>query len=266
MTSNNTAIKVDNVIQFKVITNQKEKKLRKDGQEKRTKSNKPEGVSSEVYAFKEKHEIAAIVDALNTDIMNARDDNELFRAYRNKLLIIVGINIGIRASDLRNIKWSFFYNLDDNKGLHFKSFYTLQPQKQRKTKKFIKLFFNDAVKKAVAEYLERFPITEDNLDDYVFCSTNGKSITVQQMWNIINDIAKKAGIEQNVGTHSLRKTWGFWCWHTAQDKAKALVVLQQCFRHNDALTTMRYIGIMDEEISDMYNSISLGFENVLELD
>ena len=46
----------------------------------------------------------------------------------------------------------------------------------------------------------------------------------------------------------------------AQDKSKALVMLQQCLNHSDSITTMRYIGIMDEEKKDMYESVEIGLE------
>ena len=115
------------------------------------------------------------------------------------------------------------------------------------------------MKKAICDYLEYYPI--DNLDDYLFPSQKGNdSITERTLYSIIKGIAEEAGIKQNIGSHSLRKSWGFWCWHEAEDKKKALIILQQCFNHKDTLTTERYIGILDEEISDMYNSVELGLD------
>ena len=85
------------------------------------------------------------------------------------------------------------------------------------------------------------------------------AIEAGSLGKIVKDIAENAGIKQNIGSHSLRKTWGFWCWHEAEDKQKALVILQKCFNHSDTLTTMRYIGLLDDEIEAMYNSIELGY-------
>ena len=76
----------------------------------------------------------------------------------------------------------------------------------------------------------------------------------------MNSSAIEAGIEKNIGSHSLRKTWGYTIWHKSTDKSKALVMLQQCFNHSDSMTTMRYIGILDEEKKDMYESIELGLD------
>ena len=46
----------------------------------------------------------------------------------------------------------------------------------------------------------------------------------------------------------------------AIDKNKALVTLQMLFNHSDTQTTLRYIGIMNSEIEDMFNSVDLGLD------
>lgn len=242
-----------------------DRKLRADGEEKLTHTNKEPGKSSEVYAFKDKSEIAAMLDAYTYRIIcieqsDAREYEKRRTAYRNRLLFQLGINLGLRASDLRLLQWSFFFDqLKDNYEFSdFRKNYMLQPKKQKKTGKFIKLFFNDAVKKAVLDYIAEYPIS--NLEAYVFTKSDGTPISAAQMWNIVKDTAKEVGIVQNIGTHSLRKTWGYWCWHNAEDKAKALVILQRCFQHSDTLTTQRYIGLLDGEIAEMYYSVNLGAE------
>ena len=101
----------------------------------------------------------------------------------------------------------------------------------------------------------------DNLDDYMFKSRKGNNpITEKGLWKIIVDVAADAGIEKNVGSHSLRKTWARTIYDRATDKSEALVMLQECLRHSDSLTTLRYIAIMDEEKKDMYESIELGLD------
>lgn len=250
------------VIPFEVIQGKSEKKevkYNKDGSIKRTKCNKMAGKDSEVYAFRTKEEIAAMLNVFDKHIRESVNDDQRKIACRNKLLFLIGINIGIRASDLRTLRYSFFLDRQNDGTLKFKNFYTLQPMKQRKQKKFVKLFFNRTVQAAINSYISEYPF--ENLDDYLFPSRKGdEPIIVQSLWRIIKDAAVEAGIEQNIGSHSLRKTWGFWCWHEAPDKNKALVVLQKCFNHSDTTTTMKYIGLMDDEISDMYNSIELGLD------
>lgn len=245
------------VVPFRVVDGKAadKKKFNKDGSVKRTRCNKISGESSEVYAFRTDEEIKAMIGVFDRYIADAPDENKEKIAYRNKLLFLIGINVGIRASDLRKLKWSFFYNEDGT----FKKSYKIQPEKQRKQHKFITMYFNEAIRKSIENYVSKYPI--EDIDSYLFASRKGEEpVCASSLWRIIKEAATKAGIEQNIGSHSLRKTWGFWCWHNAEDKSKALVILQLCFSHSNTQTTAKYIGVMDIEISDMYNSIDLGLE------
>lgn len=265
---NSSAALVENknkVVQFTVVngkTIKKEPKKTKAGEVKKTKSNKEAGVSAEVFALKSKDEISSIIQYLNQKIDDATTENKKKLAYRNKLIWLVGMNIGIRASDFLELKWSFFFDIDTDGNIEYHPYYSLQPEKQRKQKKFVKLFFNNTLKKAIEEYLSVYPITKDELDDYMFTKTKGGHITTQQLWNVICDTAEGAGIKQNVGTHTLRKTWAFHCWHDAKDKNKALIILQKCFNHSSPQTTLGYIGVLDSEVEDMYNSVELGLDDM----
>ena len=259
-TVNNTAIvpsNGSNIIELKVVNGKIGKKeavkYNKDGSVCKIKNNKKAGESSEVYAFKTKEEIADMLNVLNKHIENAVDKEQKQIWCRNKLLFLIGINIGIRASDLRSLKWSFFLNEDGT----FKDVYILQPMKQKKYGKFVKLYFNQTVKRAVQNYLFTYPY--EDIDEYLFTSRKGNEpIDVRSLWRIISNVAKEAGIKQNVGSHSLRKTWGYWCWHNAEDKNKALVIIQKCLGHSSTQVTLRYIGVQDKEIADIYYSIELG--------
>lgn len=249
------AIEQKKVVPFKVIDGKTtdKKKYNLDGSIKRTHSNKVAGESSEVFAFRTEEEIKAMIDVFDKHIADAPDEEKEKIACRNKLLFLIGMNVGIRASDLRTLKWSFFYNDDGT----FKESYRIQPEKQRKQHKFITMYFNATVKKAIENYVSEYPI--EDINSYLFPSRKGtEAICVSSLWRIIKEAAFEAGISQNIGSHSLRKSWGFWCWHKAEDKNKALVILQMCFNHSSTQTTARYIGITDNEISDMYNSIDLG--------
>ena len=59
----------------------------------------------------------------------------------------------------------------------------------------------------------------------------------------LKDAAKACGIKQNIGTHTLRKTFGYFHYQSNHD----IVFLQRLFGHSSALITMRYIGIADED-------------------
>lgn len=250
----------DNVIALSVIdgrlVRKSEVRYNKDGTIDKRHSNRVSGVSSTVYPFNVE-EIKEVIGVLNNRIEEATNDNQKQIACRNKMLFLIGINVGLRASDLMQLRWSYFFKSD----MTFKEFYVLQPKKTRKTGKFVKIFFNQTVKKAIEKYVSDYPI--EDLDGYLFKSRKGDNpITERGLWKIIVDVADDANIEKNVGSHSLRKTWARNIYDNAEDKKEALVMLQECLRHSDSLTTLRYISIMDEEKKDMYQSIELGLDYI----
>lgn len=248
----------NNVISLSLVNGRLAKKpevkYNKDGSIDKRHSNRVSGVSSTVYPFN-MEEIKAVIDVFNNRIDEATNDNQRQIACRNKMLFLIGVNVGLRASDLMQLRWSYFYKND----MTFKEFYMLQPKKTRKTGKFVKIFFNQTVKKAIENYVSDYPV--EDLNGYLFKSRKGDNpITERGLWKIIVDVAADADIEKNVGSHSLRKTWARNIYDNAEDKSEALVMLQECLRHSDSLTTLRYISIMDEEKKDMYESIELGLD------
>lgn len=249
--------KTDNVITLSVVNGKLSKKqevrYNKDGSIDKRHPNKVAGVSSEVYPFVSEEEIKAMLDVFNKHIEQAANENQRMIAARNKMLFLIGINLGVRASDLCGLKYSFFMNEDGT----FKDSYSLKPKKTRKTGKFVKLYFNDTVKKAITNYLAEYPM--ESLDDYLFKSREGNGyIEPKSLWKIIVNTAKEAGLKNNYGTHSLRKTFGRFVYHNAQDKNNALVILQVIFNHTSPATTSKYIGLTDDEVSVVFNELNLG--------
>lgn len=234
---------------------QPEIKLNKDGSVDQRHCNKVAGVSSEVYAFTSEEEIKKMIDVFDKRIENASDENKRMIAARNKMMFLIGINIGVRASDLCGLKYNFFMNEDGT----FKEHYSLKPKKTRKTNKFVKLYFNQTVVKAVTNYIEQYPL--EDIDEYLFKSRKGDGhITEISLGRIIKDAAEEVGIDRNINSHSLRKTFGFWAWHNAEDKGKALITLQAIFNHSSQNITAKYIGLTNDEMCDVFNSLNLGFD------
>lgn len=248
----------NNVIKFEIIkggVSKQKVKLNKDGSVNKVRPNKVAGTSSEVYPFTSEEEIKAMIDVFDKRINEAPDDNKRQIANRNKMLFLIGINVGLRASDLASLQWSFFYNNDGT----FKDYYTLMPKKTKKQKKFVKLYFNETVKKAITDYINDYPVEDKN--EYLFKSRKGNGhITEIHLGKVIKDAADESGIEKNINSHSLRKTFGYHVWHNSEDKEKALVMLMAIFNHSSIATTKKYIGIMDEEIESVYNGLNLGLD------
>ena len=58
----------------------------------------------------------------------------------------------------------------------------------------------------------------------------------------MNDVAKAIGIKDAIGTHTLRKTFGYHHYQQFKDVA----VLQEIFNHSAPSITLKYIGINDD--------------------
>lgn len=249
----------NNIIKFDIIRfpTKKEVKLNKDGTVDKRRANKVAGISSEVYPFTSEMEIKSMIEVFDKHIEEAPDENKKQIASRNKMLFVIGINVGLRASDLCSLRYSFFMNNDGT----FKDCYSLQPKKTKKAGKYVKLFFNDTVKKAITDYLNNYPM--EDMSEYLFKSRKGdKHITEISLGRIIKDAADEVGIERNICSHSLRKTFGYFVYHNAEDKNNALVILQTIFNHSSPAITSKYIGLTDDEMSEVFNSLDLGLDYI----
>ena len=114
--------------------------------------------------------------------------------------------------------------------------------REKKTGKERKFIVNKRLQKAIEQYIRDKPDYE-----YLFKSRQGenKPISRQQAYNIIKDAAQKFGVE-HVGTHTMRKTFGY---HVYQ-KTKDAVMLMKIYNHSDIHITLRYIGVEQDYIDE----------------
>ena len=183
------------------------------------------------------------------------------KRYRDNMLFIVGINFGLRASDLRLLRFSNLIN----ENLVFKECFPVFEQKTRNTRKRKKnryITINNAVIEAVTLYLMN---TENvSLSDYLFKSEAVNSgdanipLTVRSIDRILKGIAKDMGLSTKVSTHTLRKTFCYWMMVYGQNDSRRLLLLQKMLNHSSPAQTLDYIGLTQEEISSAYQTLNLG--------
>lgn len=157
---------------------------------------------------------------------------------RDLLLFTMGINTGLRISDLLKLK------VIDVKG---KSHVEIKEQKTGKVKRFPLL---GNLQSMIDEYIK------GKLDcEYLFRSRNGanKPITRVMAYKIINDACRKAGIQDKVGTHTLRKTFGYHHYQQFHD----IAILQSLFNHSSQSICLRYIAVSQDEIEATLQNFEL---------
>lgn len=63
---------------------------------------------------------------------------------------------------------------------------------------------------------------------------------------VLKEAAAKIGITDNIGTHSLRKTYSYWFLLDHKSAPYATSRLQESLNHSDQKTTLRYAGFSEE--------------------
>ena len=181
--------------------------------------------------------------------------------YRDNMLFIVGINFGLRVSDLRMLRFSNLIN--DN--LTFKESFAVFEKKTRNTRKRKKnryITINDAVVEAVTLYLENTKGVR--LSDYMFRSESNRGgntntpLTNMSIDRILKSIRDELRLNIRVSTHTLRKTF---CYHQmvmGGNDQRRLLILQKMLNHSTPAQTLDYIGITGEEIEKAYKELNLG--------
>lgn len=208
------------------------------------KVNYRKGEEQAVFPIKKQEDLVAMATWLKDNA-----DRKYFLGF------ILGVNLGLRANELLALRRSdlFFpdggirYIPDD-----FSDTTDRVSVFQQKVDKRRGLYLNEACVNAIRWY---YNDSSKNYysDAYVFPSREGGHIEVGTLRKILKQAAKACGIRQNIGTHTLRKTFGYFHYQANHD----IVFLQRLFGHSSALITMRYIGIADEEEKRSYHEVSI---------
>lgn len=171
-------------------------------------------------------------------------------SIRNYALFVVGINCARRIGDMLTFKVEDF--IDENG--QFKKYYRL---KEGKTGKPVRLRITDSMCDAVSLYLGTLAVY--NLSDFLFQSREGDNqpLTTRAVSKIMKDMSRAVGLEArgiNFNCHSMRKTWAYHAY--IHDKTQ-LASIQKVLNHSSQAITLHYIGIDQEEMDVLCESISL---------
>lgn len=148
---------------------------------------------------------------------------------RNYIMFLLGIYTGLRVSDIIKLR------VKDVAG---KSHLIIRENKTGKNKR---VQINPVLKKALKSY-----IADKHPNEYLIRSKKGKNkpISRTQAYRILKDVANHFDLDE-IGTHSMRKTFGYHYYKQTKDVA----TLQRLFNHSTPEHTLRYIGI-DQDTLD----------------
>ena len=125
----------------------------------------------------------------------------------------------------------------------------------KKTGKEARILINPSARREINRHL-----SGRREDEYIFQSREKDPITHkyrpisrQRCYQIINKIAKEAGIEERVGCHTLRKTFGYHYYKLTGD----VVSLQRILCHSYRRETLIYIGVIQENIDESLMKLNM---------
>ncbi|MDR1621567.1 MAG: tyrosine-type recombinase/integrase [Synergistaceae bacterium] len=173
--------------------------------------------------------------------------------YRDYALFIFGIYTGRRIVDL--VKLDVRDVAYINKRLRFTISERLKIL-EKKTGKFIDLLLHPSARRALSKYLrprlKASPSMGALLNEPLFRSrsprrTDGQyRITQQHAWRILNSAARACGLNYKIGTHSLRKTFGYMLYQNNTN----IELIQQLLNHSSPAITLAYIGITQDDMDE----------------
>lgn len=158
---------------------------------------------------------------------------------------IIGCNLALRAGDLLRLR---FDQMGGDKVI-------INEQKTGKRKEF-------PVTKPVREAVARLQTYYDSKDfnaTYLFQSTSNRTknmcqpICIQWLGKAYKSASAGLGLDFNINTHSMRKTWGYHAYERGED----ILYIQALLNHSHQHVTLRYIGVTKTAIQKMYHINSL---------
>ena len=170
------------------------------------------------------------------EIAREHDKHRMTGEVSWELILLIGFNTSLRVSDFRRFKVS---------DLRGKDYAQIQA---KKTGKEARILINPTARKEINRLL-----SGRKADEYIFQSREKdavthkrRPITRQRCYQIINHIAREAGVEERIGCHTLRKTFGYHYYKMTGD----VVSLQRILCHSYQRETLVYIGVVQETIDE----------------
>jgi integrase len=165
--------------------------------------------------------------------------------YKFCLLVSIGVFTGLRISDLLTLTYSDLLSNET---------FTL---KEMKTKKQRSIKVNKDLKEIISRIVSKSKITD--LNQLIFINKYGtKSIDKSYVNVKLKELVKKyrIKIDGNVSTHTFRKTLGRRVMEVNNYSIESLVLLMELFGHSSMSITKRYLGIREQEIHNVYDSLT----------
>lgn len=185
-------------------------------------------------------------DYLNWDTAMAlvrklyRDGN-----YRASLLLGCGFFFGLRISDLKRLTW--------NQILDKEEFVTIE----QKTGKRRVIRINKGFQGHIRDCHTAMGVKDNTRP--CFLNRFGSPVSLQMINREFKTLRVKYQLKiDNFSTHTMRKTWARQIWEVENSAGRgemALLKLSEMLNHSAPNITRRYIGLRQQELGEVYDSL-----------
>lgn len=167
--------------------------------------------------------------------------------FRDYMMFTVGIATGFRISDLVSLNISDVIYEDGT----FKEYIDIIEKKTGKASHNVndKCVITEAIREAVGLYLAHH-IVKDYNEPLIYSRKPNKfgehRIREESGWRIIKEAQRALGMNYNLGSHSMRKTFAniaACCSSEANIDMNKLLQIQHMLKHSDYRTTMKYLNL-----------------------
>ena len=244
---------------LKGYSSSKEVKYNKDGTISKRQPNKVAGISSFVEGFSP-NEVDLIADYLVTALNNANNNNQEEIRLRNLVIFVLGVNIPHKSNDLFSMKYcDFFDETNCPKPLLLKLNRSYKDE-------VIKIPQRRIVREILSAYAKYCGLNySNNANDTLFQTREHQTLSPKIWGHIIKETAKAVGIEKNIATETMRKTYGLNIFNLAGDKLNALVFLEKLWGSQQYGNLIAYLNLASDHIDyDYYfgDAFALGSVNL----
>ena len=239
----------------KGYSTEKSARYKKDGTLDCRKCNKKSGINSFVEGLNEE-EVSLIIDYFVSEINNAHTTQHEQIYFRNLVIFILGLNIPHKANELLAFKYRDLFNENDYpKSINFRL-------NRSHKDEVITIPLKSVVTKTLLSYVKRYDLNfKTNADDSLFKTRKKQVLSSRTWWKILNDAATSAGITKNIGSETLRKTYGLHIFNVLANKLGALLFLGEIWGQQRDYSIIKYLNLIDNEVDFNYylgESFSLG--------
>ena len=164
--------------------------------------------------------------------------------YMWAVYCLLSFCLALRVSDILKLRWKDIYEASSVK---------VTEKKTGKTK-YVPIGNN--TRERVTKLYGK--MGKPSMNSFIIVNSHGGVISRQYINMIVKEWKKKYNLQiGNFSTHTFRKTFGRYVYNKLGRTQEALVCLNRIFRHASIQTTMIYIGLRDDEIGGIFNSIDI---------